>query len=75
MGSLSQLYQLPYFLIIFYHTFLGLGDEEDYPMYHFIWTIANVFLMIGSILYMWFFQPHDNSLIIINFKSQSNDRK
>ncbi|MCQ6281365.1 hypothetical protein [Bacillus sp. EB600] len=35
-------------------------------MYHRLWTIANVILILGSILYIWFFRPHDSTLIIIS---------
>jgi hypothetical protein len=33
-------------------------------VYHKIWAYANVFLIIGSIIYIWIFRPHDSSLII-----------
>jgi hypothetical protein len=33
-------------------------------MYHRIWTILNFFLIVGSMVYIWFFRPHDSSLIV-----------
>lgn len=35
-------------------------------MYHRIWTVANIFLIVGSIIYIWFFRPHDSTLIVIS---------
>lgn len=35
-------------------------------MYHRIWTVTNVLLIIVSIIYIWFFRPHDSILIIIS---------
>ena len=35
-------------------------------MYHGIWTISNALIMIGSIIYIWIFSPHDNTLIVIS---------
>ncbi|WML24019.1 hypothetical protein [Neobacillus sp. OS1-33] len=35
-------------------------------MYHRIWTVTNVLLIIGSIIYIWFFRPHDSILIVIS---------
>ncbi|CRK83117.1 hypothetical protein [Neobacillus massiliamazoniensis] len=35
-------------------------------MYHRIWSVVNVLLIIGSIIYIWLFRPHDNTLIVIS---------
>ncbi|MEH7373784.1 hypothetical protein [Neobacillus drentensis] len=35
-------------------------------MYHRIWTVTNVLLIIGSIIHIWFFRPHDTTLIVIS---------
>ncbi|NRD80948.1 hypothetical protein HPT25_26855 [Bacillus sp. BRMEA1] len=35
-------------------------------MYHRIWTVSNVLIIISSILYIWLFSPHDNTLIVIS---------
>jgi hypothetical protein len=35
-------------------------------MYHGIWTISNALIIIGSIIYIWIFSPHDNTLIVIS---------
>jgi hypothetical protein len=33
-------------------------------LHHRIWMFANIFLIVGSIVYIWFFRPHDSSLIV-----------
>lgn len=33
-------------------------------MYHKIWMILNAILILGSIVYIWVFRPHDSSLIV-----------
>lgn len=33
-------------------------------MYHRIWTFANILLIVGSMVYIWLFRPHDSSLIV-----------
>lgn len=35
-------------------------------VYHKIWTMANIFLIIGSIIYIWVFRSHDNTLIVFS---------
>lgn len=35
-------------------------------MYHRIWTAANILLILVSFIYIWFFQPHVNTLITIS---------
>ena len=43
-----------------------LYKERRGCMYHRIWTVANIFLIIGSIIYIWVFRPHDNMLIVFS---------
>ncbi|QCJ40931.1 hypothetical protein FAY30_02850 [Bacillus sp. S3] len=33
-------------------------------MYHRLWSAANIVLIVVSIVYIWFFRPHDSSLIV-----------
>ncbi|WHY86888.1 hypothetical protein QNH39_03155 [Neobacillus novalis] len=33
-------------------------------MYHRIWTLANILLVVISIVYIWLFRPHDSSLVV-----------
>lgn len=33
-------------------------------VYHRIWMILNVILILGSIIYIWAFRPHDSTLIV-----------
>ncbi|MBO0959366.1 hypothetical protein J1P26_06435 [Neobacillus sp. MM2021_6] len=33
-------------------------------MYHRLWSLANILLIVVSIVYIWFFRPHDSSLVI-----------
>jgi hypothetical protein len=33
-------------------------------MYHRLWTLLNIALVAISIIYIWFFRPHDSSLVI-----------
>ncbi|MDF2947367.1 MAG: putative rane protein [Bacillales bacterium] len=35
-------------------------------MYYRIWTVTNGFILIGSIIFIWFFRQHDGTLIIIS---------
>lgn len=35
-------------------------------VYHKIWSVANVLLIISSIIYIWLFQPHDGTLMVIS---------
>ena len=35
-------------------------------MYHRLWTFLNLLLIFGSMIYIWIFQPHDSSFIIIS---------
>jgi hypothetical protein len=34
-------------------------------VYHKIWMVTNVFLILVSIIYIWFFRPHDGTLVVI----------
>lgn len=33
-------------------------------MYHRIWTVANLLLIVISVVYIWFFRPHDSTLVV-----------
>jgi hypothetical protein len=33
-------------------------------MYHRIWTVANMLLIVLSVVYIWFFRPHDSTLVV-----------
>ena len=35
-------------------------------MYHRIWTVSNVIIITGSIIYIWLLSPHDNTLIVFS---------
>lgn len=35
-------------------------------MYYRVWTITNILLIIGSIIYIWFFRPHDTTYILVS---------
>lgn len=33
-------------------------------MYHRLWTVVNIVIIVGSMIYIWFFSSHDSSSII-----------
>lgn len=35
-------------------------------MYYRVWKVTNVLLIIGSIIYIWFFRSHNSTLIIVS---------
>jgi hypothetical protein len=38
--------------------------ERVITVYHKVWMILNVILIIGSLVYIWVFRPHDSTLIV-----------
>jgi hypothetical protein len=42
----------------------GYKQERMMTVYHRIWMLLNIVLILGSITYIWLFRPHDSSLII-----------